>query len=42
MFADGSLEDMIRKEDILLEFYTKGGRMLPGSNLKGTNNAAAM
>jgi len=42
MFAAGSSEDMVRKEDTLLEFYTKGGRKLPGSNLKGTNKAVAL
>jgi hypothetical protein len=36
MFAAGSWEDMVRKEDTLCEFYTQGGRMLPRSNFKGT------
>jgi hypothetical protein len=42
MFAAGSSEDMVRKEDVLLEFYTKAKRMLPGSNLKGTNKAVTL
>ena len=41
MFAAGSSEDMVRKEDTLLEFYTQGGRMLPRSNLKRTKKAVA-
>jgi hypothetical protein len=42
MFAAGSSEDMVRKEDTLLEFYTQEGIMLPRSNLKGTNKAVAL
>jgi hypothetical protein len=42
MFAAGSSEDMVRKEDTLLEFYIKGGKMLPGNNLRGTNKAMVL
>jgi len=32
---------MVRKKDTVLEFYTKGGKMLQESNLKGKNKAVA-